>query len=87
MTIADTSAAVSRFVSFLDNDGRVALAGALYDAATQHFTWMEQYRGFEAPTAETVETRDEAIAYHRAHWQDLGDAAAYVSRLIVFEPV
>jgi hypothetical protein len=84
---ATTSATVSGFVSFLDNDGRIALAGALYDAATQHFTWMEEYRGFEPETAETAETRDQAIAYHRAQWQDLGDAAEYVSRLVVFEPV
>lgn len=81
------SATVSGFVSFLDNDGRIALAGALYDAATQHFAWMDEYRSFEPGTAELVETRDAAIAYHRAQWQDLGDAAAYVSRLVIFEPV
>lgn len=87
MTIADTSTAVSRFVSFLDNDGRIALAGALHDAATQHFVWMDEYRAHVAETAETAETRDEAIEYHRAHWRDLGDAAEYVSRLVIFERV
>jgi hypothetical protein len=85
--IANTSSAVSRFVSFLDNDGRVALASALYDSATQHFTWMSEYQAHEPATAEVAETCQQAIEYHRAHWRDLGDAADYVSRLVIFEPI
>lgn len=77
--LADTSTAVSQFVSFLDNDGRVALAGALYDASSQHWTWMEEYRRADGD-------HTEAIEYHRKHWRDLGDAAEYVSKLVVFTP-
>jgi len=66
--------ATAAFVGFLDNDGRIALSGALYDASSQEWQWMQDYR-----------SDPEAYEYHRKRWDDLGRAAEYVSRLIVFE--
>lgn len=64
-------AALQATVTFMDDDARATLSGALYDAGSQEWDWMQEHRN-----------DGEAYAYHRERWGALRDAAAYVAALV-----
>jgi len=73
---ANLTSALSPLVSHLDNDGRLALLGAVRDAASEHFDWMERY-----PYG------NEGRQYHRDHWRELDDTARWLEPLVKYETV
>ena len=73
---ANLTAALNAIVTHLDNEGRMALLGAVRDAASEHFDWAERY-----PYGA------EGRAYHRDHWRELDDTARWLEPLVKYETV